>query len=303
MADIEHRNIPDSELHEPKGASTALVGQVYTSDGAGSGSWQIPPSVDPTNISINRLIDAESVAASQEPTGTGEANAIQVEFGPALNTASDKVQLLADGTLRFNQAGLYRIKITLMYGRTGGAGVSELRFRVLVAGTQAGRALQQQDLANILNLQQADIGAAQAQQLLQQGALGLGTGLLSTGYMPQQQALALLEASRIPAQLQQTGQLAGAQLQSQLGGRGIESLLQGTQLSQEAQLAMNQSLMQALAGRQGLAGEFTGGLLGGIVQPAIEALPSWLSGLFSSRPDYDAMSDEEREQAMYDIFN
>lgn len=139
MADIEHRNIPDSELHEPKGASTALVGQVYISDGAGSGSWQIPPSVDPTNISINRLIDAESVSVSQEPTGTGEANSIQVEFGPAIGTGSDKVQLLADGTLRFNQAGLYRIKVTLMYGRTGGAGVSELRFRVLVAGTQAGR--------------------------------------------------------------------------------------------------------------------------------------------------------------------
>ena len=186
---------------------------------------------------------------------------------------------------------------------TAGIGRGTTLANLGLAGTQAGRALQQQDLANILNLQQADIGAAQAQQLLQQGALGLGTGLLGAGYMPQQQALALLEASRIPAQLQQTGQLAGAELQSQLGGRGIESLLQGTQLSQEAQLAMNQSLMQALAGRQGLAGEFTGGLLGGIVQPAIEALPSWLSGLFSSRPDYDAMSDEEREQAMYDIFN
>ena len=186
---------------------------------------------------------------------------------------------------------------------TAGIGRGTALANLGLAGTQTGRALQQQDLANILNLQQADIGAAQAQQLLQQGALGLGTGLLGAGYMPQQQALALLEASRIPAQLQQTGQLAGAELQSQLGGRGIESLLQGTQLSQEAQLAMNQSLMQALAGRQGLAGEFTGGLLGGIVQPAVEALPSWLSGLFSSRPDYDAMSDEEREQAMYDIFN
>ena len=149
----------------------------------------------------------------------------------------------------------------------------------------------------------ANLGARQQALAEQQQAAGIAGGLLSTGYMPQQQALALLEASRIPAQLQQTGQLAGAELQSQLGGRGIESLLQGTQLSQEAQLAMNQSLMQALAGRQGLAGEFTGGLLGGIVQPAIEALPSWLSGLFSSRPDYDAMSDEEREQAMYDIFN
>jgi len=160
-----------------------------------------------------------------------------------------------------------------------------------------------QETARQEAMARANLGARQQALAEQQQAAGIAGGLLSTGYMPQQQALALLEASRIPAQLQQRGQLAGAELQSQLGGLGIESLLQGTQLSQEAQLAMNQSLMQALAGRQGLAGEFTGGLLGGIVQPAVEALPSWLSGLFSSRPDYDAMSDEEREQAMYDIFN
>ena len=160
-----------------------------------------------------------------------------------------------------------------------------------------------QETARQEAMARANLGARQQALAEQQQVAGIAGGLLGTGYMPQQQALALLEASRIPAQLQQTGQLAGAELQSQLGGRGIESLLQGTQLSQEAQLAMNESLMQALAGRQGLAGEFTGGLLGGIVQPAVEALPSWLSGLFSSRPDYDAMSDEEREQAMYDIFN
>lgn len=37
---IEHDAIPDSELHEPKGASAALSGQVYTADGLGSGSFQ-----------------------------------------------------------------------------------------------------------------------------------------------------------------------------------------------------------------------------------------------------------------------
>jgi hypothetical protein len=36
---IEHVNIPDGERHEPKGVSTATVGQVYASDGAASGSW------------------------------------------------------------------------------------------------------------------------------------------------------------------------------------------------------------------------------------------------------------------------
>jgi hypothetical protein len=36
---IEHRNIPEDGLHEPKGASTAASDRVYVSDGNGSGSW------------------------------------------------------------------------------------------------------------------------------------------------------------------------------------------------------------------------------------------------------------------------
>ena len=36
---IEHSVIQDPYIHEPKGASTALAGTVYVSNGAGSGSW------------------------------------------------------------------------------------------------------------------------------------------------------------------------------------------------------------------------------------------------------------------------
>lgn len=43
---IEHVNIPDGERHEPKGASTATVDQVYASDGAGSGEWREIPYQD-----------------------------------------------------------------------------------------------------------------------------------------------------------------------------------------------------------------------------------------------------------------
>lgn len=39
MANIQHRDIPDAQRHEPKGASTAAAGTVYVSNGAGSGSW------------------------------------------------------------------------------------------------------------------------------------------------------------------------------------------------------------------------------------------------------------------------
>ena len=43
---IEHVNIADGERHEPKGASTATVDQVYASDGAGSGTWREVPYQD-----------------------------------------------------------------------------------------------------------------------------------------------------------------------------------------------------------------------------------------------------------------
>lgn len=35
-----HRDLPDSELHEPKGVVSASANQVYVSDGVGSGAWE-----------------------------------------------------------------------------------------------------------------------------------------------------------------------------------------------------------------------------------------------------------------------
>lgn len=40
MANIEHKDIVDAQRHEPKGASTAVINSVYSSNGAGSGTWQ-----------------------------------------------------------------------------------------------------------------------------------------------------------------------------------------------------------------------------------------------------------------------
>lgn len=34
-----HKNLTGADLHEPRGAATASVGQVYVADGAGSGAW------------------------------------------------------------------------------------------------------------------------------------------------------------------------------------------------------------------------------------------------------------------------
>lgn len=37
---VEHVDIADPEIHEPKGVSTATANQVYSANGAGSGTWQ-----------------------------------------------------------------------------------------------------------------------------------------------------------------------------------------------------------------------------------------------------------------------
>lgn len=42
MADIQHKDIPDSERHEPKGISSASAETVYVANGSGSGEWKTP---------------------------------------------------------------------------------------------------------------------------------------------------------------------------------------------------------------------------------------------------------------------
>ena len=48
MAEVLHKTLPDSELHEPKGVAGAQTGSVYKANGSGSGSWV---KIDPTMLS------------------------------------------------------------------------------------------------------------------------------------------------------------------------------------------------------------------------------------------------------------
>lgn len=135
---IEHKNIAEAGLHEPKGVSVATSGQVYIADGAGSGVWS-DALVTPSDIGIERLLDGLSVAASQTPVALDTP--LQIEFGPAVNTPTDPAMLDAAGKLTINETGTYRIKISVAIGRTGGAGVSELFIRALVNGVGAGQTI------------------------------------------------------------------------------------------------------------------------------------------------------------------
>lgn len=51
MAKIQHASIPDGQIHEPKGISTATNGQMYVADGSTSGAWQKVNEVDSVDYS------------------------------------------------------------------------------------------------------------------------------------------------------------------------------------------------------------------------------------------------------------
>ena len=54
---IQHKDIPEAQLHEPKGVSLATSGKVYIADGAGSGAWAklTEDIIDFTNKTKNRF--------------------------------------------------------------------------------------------------------------------------------------------------------------------------------------------------------------------------------------------------------
>ena len=54
---IEHKDIDDAELHEPKGAASALSGTVYVADGAGSGAWAVQEEGASTVTQVETVTD------------------------------------------------------------------------------------------------------------------------------------------------------------------------------------------------------------------------------------------------------
>lgn len=81
------------------------------------------------------VLRAASIA-TQAPTAVDTA--LQVSFGAAQGSASDPVMINAAGTVTFNTAGNYAIRIKLQNGRTGATGTSILLSRILLNGAQVG---------------------------------------------------------------------------------------------------------------------------------------------------------------------
>jgi hypothetical protein len=107
-----------------------------------------------------------------------------------------------------------------------------------------------QETARQEAMARANLGARQQAMAEQLQAGQLGGMLQTAGYAPQAQALDLFGAANLPAQLQQRGQMGGAELRSQLEQTGLESRLQAEQLANLLQQQQQQGLMTSLLGTQ-----------------------------------------------------
>lgn len=73
MANVEHKNLTGASLHEPKGTAAATSGQVYTADGAGSGTWQkyLASNIDTTGAAADDAFYADGAGAGSWKSAPG----------------------------------------------------------------------------------------------------------------------------------------------------------------------------------------------------------------------------------------
>ena len=164
-----------------------------------------------------------------------------------------------------------------------------------MAGTQQTQAMGAERLRQLMNLQTQDIGAATAQQQLQQGNLGLASGLfgygtasamqpgqmtqqqlqlqaamMDAGYAPENQMLNMLAGGTQVGQLADLGRREAAQQYAEANMSGLEGMLQSRQGSAELSQQYYNALAN-LAGSQNQQGQgmvsqvggFLSNLLGG----------------------------------------
>lgn len=73
---IEHVDITDPDIHEPKGVAAASASQVYVADGAGSGDWRYIPhsSCYYSNLGTGTTITAPTSMTVVNPVTSGDTD-------------------------------------------------------------------------------------------------------------------------------------------------------------------------------------------------------------------------------------
>ena len=132
---MEHKDIPDAQLHQIKGAVSASSGQVPIATGSGTTvfgflDWTQVAN-KPTSSGYQAKLSAFS-SVNQNPSAVDTP--LQITFGSAQITAD--VSVSSAGVITFNTSGNYLIDIFLRFGRSTSTGNAIVLNRILKNGAQ-----------------------------------------------------------------------------------------------------------------------------------------------------------------------
>lgn len=132
---MEHKDIPDAQLHQIKGAASASSGQVPIATGSGTTvfgflDWTQVAN-KPTSSGYQAKLSAFS-SVNQNPSAVDTP--LQITLGSAQTT--DDVSISAAGVITFNTSGNYLIDIFLRFGRSTSSGNAIILNRILKNGAQ-----------------------------------------------------------------------------------------------------------------------------------------------------------------------
>lgn len=100
IGDIQHSQLPDNLLHEPKGASTAAAGTTYLADGNGSGAFAKVP-VTSLDIAVPSV--ANLIPTSITPTTTLDDSGLTVAADGVLTDVAASAQIPVSYTVTINK--------------------------------------------------------------------------------------------------------------------------------------------------------------------------------------------------------
>lgn len=133
---VEHRNLPESGLHEPKGVSLAASNRVYISDGAGSGAWApvdadaLQGTLNNADVALQRVVTDGSGGFSVEPAA-GRSRGSMTLTG---NTTVVPMTAAVDTTLGSN-SDYTTLNLAFGFNSTAGIVTGANYLEIVQAGT------------------------------------------------------------------------------------------------------------------------------------------------------------------------
>ena len=106
---IEHVDIVDPNIHEPKGVATANKGEAYVADGAGSGDWSAIPLAQAACLKMSTTGDTTGITAAYQAMNVANLGGT---LAITENTNLDMTTDTTNGYIQVTDAGTYRLAFT-----------------------------------------------------------------------------------------------------------------------------------------------------------------------------------------------